>query len=207
LIVTIFFAAISLLFHGIDNGSNTFSADNCDGTNRLDVAESLRRIYENDSYFQNLTKGNYSGAGTAIFNETGESIVYIRINGSYIHKVTFEMKNGTITTIGPSDSLEDLYREADSLNGSVISIDSLITGGELYMITVDTPNETVMSIEKVNELPEWAKDPIITSEYEPTDKEEAISKLMERTGYSREELFGPVNPFGNKTNKSEKSLS
>jgi hypothetical protein len=169
--------------------------------------EVLRRIYENDSDFQNLTKGNYAGAGTAIFNETGESIVYIRINGSYVHEVTFEMQNGTLKTIGPSDSLGDLYREADSLNGLVVSIDSRITGGEFYMITIDTPNETVTSIEKVNELPEWSKDPIIVSEDEPADKEEAISKLVNRTGYSREEILGPVNPFGNNTSKKEESFS
>lgn len=30
-----------------------------------------------------------------------------------------------------------------------------MTGGEFYMITVDTPNGTVKSIEKVDELPEW----------------------------------------------------
>jgi hypothetical protein len=169
--------------------------------------EVLRRIYENDSDFQNLTKGNYAGAGTAIFNETGESVVYIRINGSYVHEVTFEMQNGTLKTIGPSDSLGDLYREADSLNGSVVSIDSRITGGEFYMITIDTPNETVTSIEKVNELPEWSNDPIIVSEDEPADKEEGISKLLETSEYSREELFGPDNPFGNKTNKIKESLS
>ncbi len=45
------------------------------------------------------------------------------------------------------------------------------------------------------------------SEDEPADKEELISELVNRTDYSREELLGPVNPFGNKTNKSEESLS
>lgn len=202
-----FFATISFLFHDIANGSANFSADNYDETNRLDAAEALRRICRNDSDFQNLTKGNYAGAGTAIFNETGESIIYIRINGSYIHEITFEMQNGTIKTVGPSDSLEDLCREADSLSGSVVSIDSRITGGEFYMITIDTPNKTVASIEKVNELPEWSIDPIIVSEYEPVDKEEAISKLVNRTGYSREELLDPVNPFGNNTSKKEEALS
>jgi hypothetical protein len=206
-----FFATISFLFHDIANGSDNFSADNCDEINRLDAAETLRRICRNDKDFQNLTKGNYTAPG-AIFNETGESVVCIRINGWYIHEGTSEMQNGTLKTIGPSDSLEDLYREADSLNGSVVSIDSRITGGEFYMITIDTPNKTVTSIEKVNEyeLPEWCRGPIIVSEYEPadnTDKEKLISELMERTGYSREELFGPVNPFGNKTNKSEETLS
>ncbi|HIH93506.1 TPA: hypothetical protein HA338_05530 [Methanosarcina acetivorans] len=145
--------------------------DNCDEINRLDIAEALRKIYSNDSDFQNLTKGNYTTPG-AIFNETGESVVCIQINGWYIHEVTFELQNGTIKTIGPSESLEDLYREADSLNGSVVSVDSRITGGEFYMITIDTPNKTVTSIEKVSgydELPEWARGPIIVSEYEPAD--------------------------------------
>ena len=214
LMIVVLLSAIFLLslFESGDLSWGTDDIDNCGETNRLDASETMRRIYANDSDFQNLTKGNYAGAGTAIFNETGESVVYVRINGSYIHEVTFEMQNGTIKTIGPSDSLEDLYREADSLNGSVVSIDSRITGGEFYMITIDTPNKTVTSIEKVNEyeLPEWCRGPIIVSEYEPTDntdKEKLISELMERTGYSREELFGPVNPFGNKTNKSEETLS
>lgn len=114
----------------------------------------------NDNDFQNLTKGNYSGAGV-IFNETGESVGYIRINGWYIHEVTVEMQNCTLKTIGPADSLEDLYREADSLNGSVISIFSQMIGGEFYMITVDTPNGTVISIEKVDELPEWTTETAI----------------------------------------------
>ncbi len=47
----------------------------------------------------------------------------------------------------------------------------------------------------------------VISEDEPADKEELISELVNRTDYSREELLGPVNPFGNKTNKSEESLS
>lgn len=47
----------------------------------------------------------------------------------------------------------------------------------------------------------------VISEDEPADKEELISELVNRTGYSREELFGPVNPFGNITSKKEESLS
>jgi len=71
------------------------------------------------------------------------------------------MQNDTLKTIGPDDSLEDLYREADSLNGSVTSTYSQMTGGEFYMITVDTPNGTVKSIEKVAELPEWTTETVI----------------------------------------------
>ena len=74
------------------------------------------------------------------------------------------MKNGKLKTIGPDDSLEDLYREADSLNGSVISVNSQITGGEFYIITIDTPNETVKSIEKVDKLPEWTGTEEVVSE-------------------------------------------
>ena len=134
--------------------------DNNGGINRESGSEILRKIYVNDSDFQNLTKGNYSGAG-AIFNETGESIVYIRINGWYIHKAIVELQNGTSKTIGPGASMEELYKEADSLNGSVISTNSQMTGGEFYMMTVDTPNETVKSIEKVDELPAWTTATVI----------------------------------------------
>ncbi len=65
---------------------------------RLNLAETMQRIYENDSDFQNLTKGNHSGIG-AIFNETEESIAYIRINGWYIHEVTVELQNSTLKTL------------------------------------------------------------------------------------------------------------
>jgi len=129
----------------------------------------MHRIYANSSDFQNLTNGNYAASG-AIFNETGESVGYIRCTArSYVYEMTIEMQNGTTKTIGPSGSLEDLYREADSLNGSVIFLDSQITGGELYMVTVDTPNETVKSIEKIDELPEWTTETVIeeVSEDEP----------------------------------------
>ncbi len=71
------------------------------------------------------------------------------------------MQNGTLKTLGPDNSLENLYREADSLNGSVTSTYSQMTGGEFYMITVDTPNGTVISIEKVDELPEWTTETVI----------------------------------------------
>lgn len=143
-------------------------ADDFGGIDRKPASQVLYEIYENDSYFQNLTKGNYSGTG-AIFNETGESVVYIRINGWYIHEVTVELQNGTLKNLGPDVSMEELYREADSLNGSIISIHSQMTGGEFYMITIDTPNGTVKSIEKINELPEWTTETIIeeVSEDEP----------------------------------------
>lgn len=132
-------------------------SSNCAEIDRLDPSDTMRKIYENDSDFQNLTEGNYAGvnADGNIFNETGESVSYIQVNGFYIHKVTIEMQNGTLKTIGPNSSLEDLYREADFLNGSVVSVHSQVTGGEIYMVIIDTPNGTVKSIEKVNELPEW----------------------------------------------------
>lgn len=148
------------LYESSDLHWSTSDIDNHGGINRRSGWEVLTEIYTNDSDFQNLTKGNYSGAG-AIFNEAGESMGYIRINGSYIHKITVEMQNGTLKTLGPDNSLENLYREADSLNGSVTSTYSQMTGGEFYMITVDTPNGTVISIEKVDELPEWTTETVI----------------------------------------------
>ncbi|AKB82555.1 hypothetical protein MSBR3_1977 [Methanosarcina barkeri 3] len=140
---------------------------NCGGENRLAPSDVMQRIYENDSAFQNLTKGNYNYEGGGIFNETGESIGYIRIN--YFYEVTIEMQNGTVLkSIETENSLEDLYKEADAQNRS-ISIYPQITGGEFYMITIDTPNETVKSIEKVDELPEWTTETVIeeVSEDEP----------------------------------------
>lgn len=143
-------------------------ADDFGGIDRKPASQVLYEIYENDSDFQNLTKGNYSGTGV-IFNETGESVVYIRINGWYIHEVTVELQNGTLKNLGPDVSMEELYREANSLNGSVISTYSQMTGGKFYMITIDTPNETVKSIEKMDELPEWTTETVIedVSEDEP----------------------------------------
>ncbi|HWQ49526.1 MAG TPA: hypothetical protein VN414_11390 [Methanosarcina sp.] len=65
--------------------------------------------------------------------------------------------------------MEELYREANYLNGSVISTYSQMTGGKFYMITIDTPNETVKSIENVDKLPEWTTETVIedVSEDEP----------------------------------------
>ena len=212
LIVAISFATISFLLYAVAYGSDNLPVDNCSEIYRLAPSDTMQRIYMNDSDFQNLTKGNYKNEGGGIFNETGESRGYIRIN--YFYEVTIEMQSGTVLqSIETEGSLEDLYREADSPNGSIKSIHSQITGGEFYMITVDIPNGTVKSIEKVNELPEWTGtiEEVDESNKEVIDessnKERVISKLLERTGYSREELFGPVNPFGNKTNESEESLS
>ncbi len=65
--------------------------------------------------------------------------------------------------------MKELYREADSLNGSVISTYSQMTGREFYIVTIDTPNEILKSIEKVDKLPEWTIETIIkeVSKYEP----------------------------------------
>lgn len=208
LIVAISLATILFFFHEVDNCSNNPSVNNCGGFDRRPASQVLYEICMNDGEFQNLTKGNYAAvnADGNIFNESGESIAYIRVNGSYIHEVIIEMQNGTLKTIGPDSSLEGLYKEADFLQGSVISIHSQITGGEIYVVAIDTPNGTVKSIEKVSELPEWTGTVEVVSENEPADKEELIFKLVNITGYSREELFGPVNPFGNKSNKREESL-
>jgi len=141
--------------------------DNYGGINREPGSEILRKIYVSDSDFQNLTKGNYTYE-VGIFNETGESVAYIRINGWYIHEVTVELQNGTLKNLGPDVSEEKLCKEADYLNGTVISTYSQMTGGEFYMITIDTPNETVKSIEKVDELPEWtAEAEVVGSELIP----------------------------------------
>ncbi|AKB52534.1 hypothetical protein MSBRW_3281 [Methanosarcina barkeri str. Wiesmoor] len=164
-----FLSAIILLsLYGSGNlplGMN--DVDNYGGINREPGSEILRKIYVSDSDFQNLTKGNYTYE-VGIFNETGESVAYIRINGWYIHEVTVELQNGTLKNLGPDVSEEKLCKEADYLNGTVISTYSQMTGGEFYMITIDTPNETVKSIEKVDELPEWtAEAEVVGSELIP----------------------------------------
>jgi hypothetical protein len=75
-------------------------------------------------------------------------------------------------------------------------------------------SELNLSSETVEDLIECGKPvyvahklPVEVVSEEPVDKEEVISKLMEGSKYTRKELFGPLNPFGNKTNKSEESLS
>lgn len=169
LIIIGLFSAIFLLslYESGDLPLGMNDSDDFGGIDRKPASQVLHEIYENDSDFQNLTKGNYSGTG-AIFNETGKSIVYIRINGWYIHEVTVELQNGTLKNLGPDVSEEKLCREADYLNGTVISTYSQMTGGEFYMITIDTPNETVKSIEKVDELPEWtAEAEVVGSELIP----------------------------------------
>lgn len=170
LIIIGLFSAIFLLslYESGDLPLGMNDTGNSGEMDRLDPLVTMQRICENDSDFQNLTKGNYSGPG-GIFNETGESVAYIQINGWYIHEVTVELQNGTLKNLGPDVSEEKICKEADSLNGTVISTYSQMTGGEFYMITIDTPNETVKSIEKVDELPEWTTETTITevSEEEP----------------------------------------
>lgn len=92
---------------------------------------------------------------------------------------------------------------------------------EKYGIEVIPLNQLKARSSELNLAPEIVKElieygepvyvahnlPVEVVSDEPTDKEEAISKLVERTGYSREELFGTVNPFGNITSRKEKSLS
>jgi len=75
-VIIIFLSAIFLLslYESGNLAWGTNNINNCGGINREPGSEILRKIYVNDSDFQNLTKRNYSGAG-AIFNETGESIV------------------------------------------------------------------------------------------------------------------------------------
>ena len=158
MLLIVLFLSGTLLLSLHESGKLPWGTDDIDnrgGINRTPASVIMQEICLNDSDFRNLTKGNYT-CPVAIFNETGESVRYIRINGWYIHKVTIEMQNGTLKTIETENSLEDLYKEADSLNGSVKSVHSQITGGEFYMVTINTPNGTVKSIEKVDELPEWA---------------------------------------------------
>ncbi|AKB23847.1 hypothetical protein MSMTP_0378 [Methanosarcina sp. MTP4] len=158
MLLIVLFLSGTLLLSLHESGKLPWGADDIDnrgGINRTPASVIMQEICLNDSDFQNLTKGNYTCPVT-IFNETGESVRYIRINGWYIHKVTIEMQNGTLKSIETEDTLDDLYKEVDSLNGSVKSVDSKITGGEFYMVTIDTPNGTVKSIEKVDKLPEWA---------------------------------------------------
>ncbi len=93
--------------------------DNCGEIDRLNPTETMHRIYANSSHFQNLTNENYAISGI-IFNETGKSVGYIRMNDSYVYEMTIEMQNGTTKNIGPSGSLEDFYKEADSLKGPLI---------------------------------------------------------------------------------------
>jgi len=72
------------------------------------------------------------------------------------------------------------------------------SNGQSYRVSIDTPNGTVESVEKVDRFPEWvyqAYESINVTSGAPPDIEEVISKLTERTGYSREELFGSENPF------------
>jgi len=75
------------------------------------------------------------------------------------------------------------------------------SGGQSYSVRINTPNGTVESIEKIDRFPEWvyqAYENVKAIPYVP-DNEKFISKLIERTGYSREELFDPENPFNNFT--------
>lgn len=83
--------------------------------------------------------------------------------------------------------LNQLKARSSELNLAPETVEELIEYGEPVYVAHNPPVEVVSC--------------------EPIDKEEVISKLLEGGKHSREELFGPENPFGNKTNKSEESLS
>lgn len=83
--------------------------------------------------------------------------------------------------------LNQLKTRSSELNLAPETVEELIEYGEPVYVAHNLPVEVVSC--------------------EPIDKEEVISKLLEGSKYSRKELFGPVNPFVNKTNKSEESLS
>jgi hypothetical protein len=85
--------------------------------------------------------------------------------------------------------LNQLKSRSSELNLTPEVIEELIKYGEPVYVAHNITVEELISVD------------------EPTDKEKLISELVNRTGYSREELLGPVNPFGNITNKKEESLS
>lgn len=86
-------------------------------------------------------------------------------------------------------TLNQLKARSSELNLAPEVVEELIKCGEPVYVAHNLTVEEVISVN------------------EPADKEELISELVNRTGYSREELLGPVNPFGNITNKKEESLS
>ena len=141
LIVGLFF------FHAISGFLDDESEDEDIGTDRISGYDMINSIIVNNSCFKNHTCGLYS-LERVLFNESGESVAYVRINGQYIRRATIELENGTIDSFEMKGSLERLYKMADSVNGSVRSVHSRITGGELYVVTIDTPNGTLKSIDK-----------------------------------------------------------
>jgi hypothetical protein len=81
--------------------------------------------------------------------------------------------------------LNQLKTRSSELNLSPETVKELIEYGEPVYVAHKLPVEVVS---------------------EPVDKEEVISKLLESRKYSRKELFGPENPFGNKTKVRNLSL-
>lgn len=98
----------------------------------------------NNSSLQNLTEGTYSYAG-GIFNETGESTAYIMIDQNEIYVMMFETKNGNVKSFKLYQD-EEIIKIAKDYDSNSCSVDREIVGGDIYKVTIDTPNKTVESI-------------------------------------------------------------
>ena len=128
MVVLLFFTTI--LFFSMEKTKCTEDIDNISESgvvDRLPAAEQLIKLMRNNSEVQNLIREKFIFEG-GIFNKTGESTVYI--------------------SIPP-------FRETVSKSDPTAW--NNYTTGETYRIIIDVPNETVISIEKTDQLPDWIK--------------------------------------------------
>jgi hypothetical protein len=195
LIVAISLATISFLFYGVVNRSDNSSVNNCGGINRQSGSQILSEICANDSNLQNLTGGTYSLAG-GICNETGESTAYLITDRKEVYIMTLETANGTVKSF-KLDKEEEIIKIAKEFDSNSYSVKREVIGGDIYKVTIDTPNKTVESIETVNKLPDWIIE--INNAKEVVTGETIGYKIdfhtHERTGYSREKSIDSVNSF------------
>lgn len=129
LLIIIILSTATLLFFPMEKMKCTDDSDTIRElgmVDRLSATDKLTELIRKDGEVQNLT-GNVFIFEGGIFNETGESTIFI--------KVPFPQ------TVSP-------FTPATGNNTA---------GWEAYRVIIDFPNETVMSIEKVEQFPDWVK--------------------------------------------------
>lgn len=122
------------------------------GIDRVSGYDQMTRIMRNDSEVRDLIEGGYIFKG-GVFNETGESVAFIclpplrqAVSGS-----------DTAAREGVDDSR--VVTAVTDTGGETIGWKSTIntTGWENYKVTLDTPNGTVTSVERIEQPPEWVE--------------------------------------------------
>ena len=128
------------------------------GIDRVSGYDRMTRIMRNDSEVRDLVEGGYIFKG-GVFNETGESVAFISLPP--LRQAASDPGSAARESI---ESYRVVTTVTDA-SGETVGWESTIntTGWENYKIILDTPNGTVTSVDRVEQLPEWVKQIDVTA--------------------------------------------